>query len=180
VKPATMQKVPHVTLMTSGHNTRAGTDSLTDAAANNRLNSMTFAACRLVASTAVAALLLSGCTTTGGKTGGLLSSSHTSASAPYIAALGGGIISRAGVAVNAGDKERALEAEYRALEAAPGGQPVAWSGRGVSGQVVAAAPYQVGSQNCRQYTHTITINAKQAVARGAACRNTDGTWSPLT
>ena len=74
------------------------------------------------------------------------------------------------------DKQRALEAEYRALEAAPGGQPVVWSGRTMSGQVVAAAPYQVGSQNCRQYTHTVTVDGKQTVARGSACRNDNGTW----
>ncbi|RVL10855.1 hypothetical protein CN147_33640, partial [Sinorhizobium meliloti] len=71
-------------------------------------------------------------------------------------------------------------AEYRALEAAPCGQPVAWQGRGVSGSVVAAAPYQVGSQNCRQYSHTVTVKSQQTTARGAACRNSDGSWTPLT
>jgi surface antigen len=45
--------------------------------------------------------------------------------------------------------------------------------------VVAAAPYQVGSQNCRQYTHTITVDGKDTVSRGSACRNNDGSWSPL-
>lgn len=77
------------------------------------------------------------------------------------------------------DKQRALEAEYRALEGAGVGQPVVWSGRNVSGKVVAAAPYQVGSQNCRQYTHTLTADSKDTVTRGAACRNSDGSWSPL-
>jgi len=57
---------------------------------------------------------------------------------------------------------------------------VAWTGRGVSGQVVAAAPYQVGSQNCRQYTHTVVSDGREAKARGAACRNTNGTWTPLS
>jgi surface antigen len=77
------------------------------------------------------------------------------------------------------DKQRALEAEYRALESAAVGQPVVWSGRKISGKVVAAAPYQVGSQNCRQYTHTLTADGKDTVTRGAACRNNDGSWSPL-
>jgi len=125
--------------------------------------------------------LVAGCSTTGGtSTGGLLSSNRSSTSAPYISALQGGIVSRSGVEIGSADRQRALEAEYRALEAAPGGQPVAWSGRGISGQVVAAAPYQVGSQNCRQYTHTVTVGGTQSVARGAACRNTNGSWSPLT
>lgn len=108
-----------------------------------------------------------------------LSPIKANASTTYIAALDGGIVSRTGVKISDSDKQRALEAEYRALEAAPGGQPVVWSGRGVSGQVVASAPYQVGSQNCRQYTHTLTIDDKPTTARGAACRNDDGTWSPL-
>jgi surface antigen len=45
--------------------------------------------------------------------------------------------------------------------------------------VIAAAPYQVGSQNCRQYTHTVTSDGHEVKARGAACRNKDGTWTPL-
>jgi len=101
------------------------------------------------------------------------------AATPFIASLEGGIVARTGVELSDSDRQRALEAEYRALEAAPGGQPVVWSGRGVSGQVVAAAPYQVGSQNCRQYTHTVTAEGKQTQARGAACRNPDGSWTPL-
>ncbi len=130
-------------------------------------------------------VLLSGCGSTSGQrtklAGGLIGSSQKpNASAPLIAALGGGVIGRdAGLAISKADRQRALEAEYRALEAAPGGQPVTWEGSGVTGAVVAAAPYQVGSQNCRQYSHTVTIKGQQTVARGAACRNADGTWTPL-
>lgn len=99
----------------------------------------------------------------------------------YISALGGGIVSRVNdVALNKSDKRLALEAEYKALEDAPGGQAVTWHGSGVDGKVIAAAPYQVGSQNCRQYTHTLTVGVREEVARGAACRNSDGTWTPLT
>jgi surface antigen len=126
------------------------------------------------------AISLSGCGTTSGK-GALarLSPIRSNSSATFITALDGGIISHTGLTIGDSDKQRALEAEYRALEAAPGGQPVVWSGRTISGQVVAAAPYQVGSQNCRQYTHTVTVDGKQTVARGSACRNDDGTWTPL-
>jgi surface antigen len=137
-----------------------------------------------ISSALIAALMvapiLSSCNTTAGKaTLGKLSPIKSNPSATFITALDGGIVQRTGITLSDSDKQRALEAEYRALEAAPGGQPVAWSGRTVSGQVVAAAPYQVGSQNCRQYTHTVTVGDKPTVARGAACRNDDGTWSPL-
>ncbi|MCA1366516.1 hypothetical protein I6F15_03735 [Bradyrhizobium sp. BRP14] len=109
------------------------------------------------------------------------SSTRGVSSAAYIEALQGGIIARlGGIDLSKSDRQRALEAEYRALEAAPGGQPVAWEGRNLSGSVVAAAPYQVGSQNCRQYSHTVTVKGQTTTARGTACRNSDGSWTPLT
>lgn len=122
----------------------------------------------LIVSSLLVAVAVSSCTT-----------SRPSASAAFITALQGGIAGRSGVQLSDSDKQRALEAEYRALEGAGVGQPVVWSGRNVSGKVVAAAPYQVGSQNCRQYTHTLTADSKDTVTRGAACRNSDGSWSPL-
>ncbi|MGV1790920.1 hypothetical protein GR212_27225 [Rhizobium lusitanum] len=135
----------------------------------------------LIASSLSVAVALSGCSTTGGKGSGtsLLPSSKPPASATFIDALEGGIVGRTGIKLSDSDKQRALEAEYRALESSPLGQPVAWKGRDASGEVIAAAPYQVGSQNCRQYTHTITVDDKPTTARGAACRNDDGTWTPL-
>ncbi len=76
----------------------------------------------------------------------------------------------------------ALEAEYRALEYMPSGQRVDWGDRrsGRYGEVVAASPYRVGSQDCRQYGHTVFIGGQQKKARGTACRNADGSWTPLT
>jgi surface antigen len=80
------------------------------------------------------------------------------------------------------DRRSAIEAEYKALEYAPKGQSVSWKGRsgGVSGEVTAAQPYQVGSQNCRQYSHSFTVDGDPQTVRGTACRNEDGSWSPLT
>ncbi len=100
----------------------------------------------------------------------------------YILALKGGIIARAiGLSLKPSDNARALEAEYKALEIFPSGQAVVWAGgTGTSGQVVAAAPYQVGAQNCHQYSHSVTVpGGKNYVGRGAACRNADGSWTPL-
>jgi surface antigen len=138
----------------------------------------------------LAVLLLSACTTTSGsnrldETGEQIAEAtadEPETSAYYIQALNGGLISRiAGVKLSSADKSRALEAEYKVLEAAPSGQTVTWEGSGVKGEVAAAVPYQVGSQNCRQYSHSVTIKSAAAplVARGAACRNKNGSWTPL-
>ncbi|MBS9719901.1 hypothetical protein JYU29_04270 [Tianweitania sp. BSSL-BM11] len=80
------------------------------------------------------------------------------------------------------DKRSALEAEYRALEYTPSGQPVTWRNQkaGHYGEVVAAQPYRVGSQDCRQYNHTVFVGGAPRTARGSACRNADGSWTPLT
>ncbi|WP_426123435.1 hypothetical protein [Pararhizobium sp. PWRC1-1] len=133
------------------------------------------AACLIASS-----LLIAGCGTASRDAGKPGSGVTSNTSASYIAALGGGVIGRqAGLSISKADRQRALEAEYRALEGSRGGQPVVWQGSGISGSVVAAAPYQVGSQNCRQYSHTVTVKGQDSVTRGAACRNADGTWTPL-
>jgi surface antigen len=99
----------------------------------------------------------------------------------YLQALRGGLVARMpGVKLSDADRARALEAEYKALEAAPNGQAVVWSGNGLKGEVTAAAPYQVGSQNCRQYSHVLAAKAGPVTARGAACRMGNGAWTPLT
>lgn len=127
----------------------------------------------------VAALAASGCSTTsaGRASGG----GEVKGSALYLSALQGGLVGRIpGASLSRADTQRALEAEYRALEAAPGGQPVTWQGKGMTGSVVAAAPYQVGSQNCRQYSHTLSTGGRETASRGAACRNPNGSWTPLS
>ena len=139
----------------------------------------------------LAVLLLSACTTTSGSSrldetgeqiGEQVAADEPETSAYYIQALNGGLVSRiAGLKLSSADKSRALEAEYKVLEGAPSGQTVTWEGSGVRGDVVAAVPYQVGSQNCRQYSHSVTLKAAAApmIARGAACRNKNGSWTPL-
>ncbi|MEO3998569.1 hypothetical protein [Mesorhizobium sp. CAU 1732] len=97
-------------------------------------------------------------------------------------AMAGGLIGGTlGSNLGQRDRRRALEAEYRALEYTPAGQAVAWGERGArrTGEVVAGSPYRVGSQDCRQYTHTVTISGQAQSARGTACRNADGSWTPL-
>lgn len=74
----------------------------------------------------------------------------------------------------------ALDSEYQALEFAKPDEPVKWAAGGASGEVNAASPYQVGEQNCRAYEHTVFGGGAPTVLRGTACRNGDGTWTPLT
>jgi len=96
--------------------------------------------------------------------------------------MNGGLIGGSiGAGLSRQDRRSALEAEYKALEYTPSGQPVPWQNAGsrYRGQVVAGQPYQVGSQNCRQYTDTVFTATTSQTGRGAACRNPDGSWTPL-
>lgn len=102
-------------------------------------------------------------------------------SAAIVDAMAGGLIGRtSGVDLDQRERKRALEAEYRALEYMSAGQAVTW-GRdgGRRGEVVAGSPYRVGSQDCRQYTHTVHLGTQPRITRGTACRNTDGSWTVL-
>jgi surface antigen len=100
-----------------------------------------------------------------------------------IAAMNGGLIGGSiGSSLNDKEKRNALEAEYKALEYTASGQTVAWKSDEPShhGEVVAAQPYRVGSQDCRQYTQTVYNGSASQSAHGTACRNADGSWTPLT
>jgi surface antigen len=94
-------------------------------------------------------------------------------------ALGGFLGNRIGAALDDEDKRRAYAAEMQALEAGPSGAPIAWrnpdSGR--YGNVVPGPFYQENGTACREYTHTVYIDAKPQTEHGTACRNPDGTWT---
>jgi surface antigen len=96
------------------------------------------------------------------------------------AAIGAMIGNRIGAGLDDEDKRRAYAAQLQALDSGPPGAPVAWrnpdSGR--YGSVVPGPKYQREGVDCRQYTHTIYIDGKPQTARGAACRNPDGSWQP--
>jgi len=122
----------------------------------------------------------------GAVAGGVIGNQFGSGTGRVIAtaagALAGGIIG-GGIGRNLDNNSRqaALGAEYNALERGQAGQPVNWQGdNGTYGQVVPQQTYQVGSQNCRRYTHTIYIDGTPQEATGTACRNANGTWTPLS
>jgi surface antigen len=103
--------------------------------------------------------------------------------AAIVKSMRGGLVGGSiGSGLSDDEKNHALAAEYRALEYGQGGQPVTWKGddSGTYGQAVAAQPYRVGSQDCRQYTQTVVQDTQSKIARGTACRNSDGSWTPLT
>jgi surface antigen len=97
------------------------------------------------------------------------------------AALGGLIGNRMGAALDDEDRQRAYAAQMQALEAGPSGAPVSWrnpdSGR--YGTIVPGPAYQQSGGTCRQFTHTIYIDGRPQSARGTACRNPDGSWTPV-
>ena len=97
------------------------------------------------------------------------------------AAVGGLIGNRIGAAMDDEDKRLAYAAEMDALDRGPPGAPVAWRNRdsGRYGTIVPGPQYNQAGRNCRSFTHTIYIDGTPQTARGTACRNPDGSWTPL-
>ena len=98
------------------------------------------------------------------------------------AAIGGLLGNRIGAAMDDEDRARAYAAQMQALESGPSGAPVAWrnpdSGR--YGTVVPGPSYQQAGNTCRTFTHTVYLDGRPQTARGTACRNPDGTWTPIS
>ena len=97
------------------------------------------------------------------------------------AAIGGLLGNRIGAAMDDEDKRRAYAAQLDALERGGPGAPVGWENpdSGRRGTIVAGPYYERQGGRCRDYTHTIYIDGRPQTARGAACRNPDGTWTPV-
>ena len=122
-------------------------------------------------------LALAGCVTAGGPAA---PAADRPVGARGAGMAGDGVAGLALADAPTGDRTRALAAEFQALEFAPAGEAVEWRGAKGSGRVVALAPFAVGSQNCRQLTHTITLGGTDTVAQGSACREPGGVWTPLS
>jgi surface antigen len=123
-------------------------------------------------------------TATGGFFGNLIGGSAGNRFAGTVlgAALGGFLGNRIGAALDDEDRRRAYAAQMQALETGPSGAPVAWrnpdSGR--YGNVVPGPASEINGASCRQYTHTVYIDGQPQIQRGTACRNPDGTWTPVS
>jgi surface antigen len=129
------------------------------------------------------AVLLSGCLSTGITPQSVVAVAPVKSDAPtsaqLLAPLKGGLIGNAlGDGLTTPEKQRGLIAEYQALETSFGQAPVIWADdkTGNSGEVVAGAPYRVGQQDCRSYTHNLTRKTIVTRAAGSACRQANGSW----
>ncbi len=141
-----------------------------------------------------AGLALSGCqasnqttgtlvgATAGGLVGSTIGSGRGSTLATAAGIVAGGLIgNQIGAALDEQNRQRAMEAEYRALQYGPAESPVVWRDpdRNVHGEVVPGRAYERRGYDCRDYTHTVYIDGQPQVARGTACRQADGTWQPV-
>jgi surface antigen len=86
-----------------------------------------------------------------------------------------------GAALNDDDRRLAYEAQIKALESGSPGAPMPWrnpaSGR--YGNIVPGPAYDRKGAQCRGYSHSVTVNGQLEIARGTACRSTDGVWSAI-
>ncbi len=98
------------------------------------------------------------------------------------AAVGGIIGGAIGASLDERDRQFAYEAHMRALQYGEPGAPVGWRSpdTGHYGTIVPGPPYQTSGTTCREYSHTIYIDGRPQTARGTACRNPDGSWTPLS
>jgi surface antigen len=115
---------------------------------------------------------------TGGLLGALTGRPGNAVAGAVVGGLVGGMI---GNALDEEDRRMAYAAELEALESEGPGVPHSWRGRRGYGTIVVGPPYAYASyQRCREYTHTIYIDGRPQTARGIACRNPDGSWTPLS
>jgi surface antigen len=70
----------------------------------------------------------------------------------------------------------------RALQFGEPGAPVAWRNpeTGHHGTIVPGPAYQSNGQTCREFSHTVYVDERPQTGRGSSCRNSDGTWQPLS
>ncbi|MEO8669592.1 MAG: hypothetical protein ABI399_13815 [Bauldia sp.] len=120
------------------------------------------------------ALLLAGCSQSLGNPG----DAPTPLSSQLPPALLDGPI---GKAMTDADRRAAADAEYKALEFGRTGTPVPWKNRtsGHSGEVVPGPGYKVNVLDCRDVTHTVTIEEQPPLSlRATSCRQPEGSWRP--
>jgi surface antigen len=138
---------------------------------------------------------LGGCDATSGTATGGVAGAFSAPSAPAFgrpgegaaaavnnAALGGLISPKIGAALDDNDRRLAYDAQIEALERGSPGAPVAWRnpGSGRFGNIVPGPAYMKQGATCRGYSHTVTIAGQLEIARGTACRGSDGGWNAIS
>lgn len=129
-------------------------------------------------------LLLAGCLGGGGTP--LLPLNATpgapSFTAPPPGTITAGVVGATiGFTLTGSDGQRALAAEYQALQEGVAGVPVLWQGAtsGVYGEVIPGPLYTINEYECRDYAHTIYVNGVREAGRGTSCRTAGGPWTPV-
>ncbi len=80
--------------------------------------------------------------------------------------------------LNDRSRTEASTAQYNALQFGRPGAPRAWRGdNGVTGQILVGPYVRVNALDCRDFTHTVTVDGKPFVRKGTACREADGRWA---
>lgn len=140
----------------------------------------------ILVSIVVLAVTLSGCLSTGIAPQSVVAVAPAKTIVPtstqLLEPLNGGLIGGSfGDGLTPVEKQRGLVAEYQALETSFGQAPVSWLDEKTknSGEVVAGAPYRVGQQDCRPYSHKLNRKTGSAMAVGSACRQANGAWLRL-
>jgi surface antigen len=79
--------------------------------------------------------------------------------------------------MTAKDRAEASTAQFYALEVGRVGAPRVWQGdTGHSGTIVVGPNGQANNLRCRDFTNTVTVDGREYVRRGNACREADGRW----
>jgi len=128
-------------------------------------------------------LLLAGCLGAPGP----VTTANTTPPAPAFTAPPPGTITAGVVGATIGftlsgpDGQRALSAEYQALQEGVAGVPVLWQGStsAVYGEVIPGPRYTINEYECRDYVHTIYVNGVREAGRGTSCRTAGGPWAPV-
>jgi surface antigen len=119
----------------------------------------------------------------GGYGGGWLGSQVGSGAGQTVATIAGASMgalfgSAIGRKLVEGDLNLMGQATQQTLETSPTGSATAWRNpdTGRAGSVVAGPSYEQDSRPCRPFEQTLAIDGQLERAKGAACRNPDGTW----
>ncbi|MEM1286866.1 MAG: RT0821/Lpp0805 family surface protein [Pseudomonadota bacterium] len=143
--------------------------------------------------TLLAVAALAGCQSYGGPregvgalggavAGGVLGNQIGEGSGQVVATVAGALVggllgAEIGRQLDENARQRYLATQYQALETGVAGAPLSWQApSGSRGTVVPGQPYQINSQVCRDYNHTVYIEGRPEVLTGTACRQPDGSW----
>ena len=127
-----------------------------------------------------------GGTVLGAITGGIIGNQFGKGGGKVAATLAGAVVggivgNEIGRSLDQRDRELAAQAEFDAWERGPPRQPVRWRNpdNGRYGEIIPEKPYRRGGLDCRDYVHRVYIDGRPQAMRGTACRNPDGTWTPV-